>query len=165
MEAVYTDDERRLMGDLTVREQTIIHVLKALVDGEIQEMARAGTSAKIREPCMAGSLSELQPPTSYGDGPLTFTAPDDIPFGEEPVASLAKKPRPLYALVWTWKGSQVYKTKGMAQKCLMTWKKCYEARGWKVHKNGADSYIASLADLRHAVSLHAYDTETHQRLS
>lgn len=119
-------------------------------------------------------------PSGIGSGSMSpsenFIDPEDIPFGECRVSENSGKPRkrPIYALVWTHRRHRVYKTKARAQVKLKAWKRWYERQGWKVNSH-ATGYFAVSPDAtlqgaaaksteRHAISLHEYDRDTHERL-
>lgn len=121
-----------------------------------------------------GSTVEVRPSPVY-------TKPEDIEFGDIALAVEAqhktrskkprgdqtsrRSPRPIYALVWTWKAHKVCKTKARATRSMKAWKRWYERQGWKVVKL-ANGYLAVKAGERHEViALHEYDAATHQRLA
>ena len=150
LSAVYTPDEREIMSQLPVREQFIVHTLKAFTDGEISHSAVEQLVA--REPHkleVAGSSPACATPV--------YTDPEDIPFGKP------KRPKKIYAVAWTWRKHKIHKTKKRCEERLRVWKRWYERQGWTVIRMGS-GYIAERAGERHSVSLHEYDAATRQRI-
>lgn len=171
--AVYTDTEREIIAALPVREQTFVHALKAMTDGEI-----GGSPALVeQEGSSVRETGLFQEGASCSPAPSVYTEPEDIEFGapDQMLPKPKKKPRgdqtsrrsprPIYALVWTWKAHKVCKTKARATRSMKAWKRWYERQGWKVVKL-ANGYLAVKAGERHEViALHEYDAATHQRLA
>ena len=78
----------------------------------------------------------------------------------------SSQPRPIYAVVWTWRKWRVTPTKKEAQRRQKIWKRWYERQGWKVAAWGEDTYVATsqATGERHACLVHTYDRETRQRI-
>ena len=155
LSASYSRSERLIMGALTVREQGILHLLKAFTHGEIQEESVNSDPRMVKAGPQPDARSRDAAPEKV---PSLFLDPEDIPFGPP-----AKKKRPVYALCWTWRHHRVYKTKAQAQRKLRVWKRWYERQGWKV-TNHPEGYFAAKGSERHSISLHEYDKETRERL-
>jgi hypothetical protein len=157
MSAVYSPLERTILAQLPLREQTFLHALKSLTEGEIEDSGPVIPSDK-RLPATVTGVSQEHPSV----GPV-YTEPDDIPFGDvEP--SRGPRKRPTYALVWTWRRRKVTKTKAAATSKMRTWKRWYERQGWKV-TNHAEGYFARHPSGElHAITLHEYDAKTGERL-
>ncbi len=173
--ADYTTAERLLMADLPVREQALVHVLKALTHGEVQESVTGAGETTSHPGFPSGTeLDTHQPQRSEqreGLATPVYTDPEDLEFGS-PNDGAPKARAKIYAVVWTGGNHRRCKTKDGAKdrrsatKTIKTWLRWYERQGWKVTfgSQAAGWYIATneKGD-RHAISLHAYDAETLER--
>jgi len=148
MTAVYTPDERLIMAALPVKEQAVVHTLKAFTDGEIQA-GRPGAEITVATTA-APQIKEA-----------VYTDPEDIEFGSE----IPKRRPKVYAVAWTWRQSRVHKTKKRCEQRLKVWKRWYERQGWKVYRMGSGFLAEGPAGERHAITLQEYDRETHERLN
>ena len=152
--AEYTPEERLIMRDLPVKEQAVVHTLKAFTDGEIQA-GRSGAENTVATTA-APQIKEA-----------VYTDPENIEFGS--VCRKGKqgsnRKRPVYAVTWTWRQSRVHKTKKRCEQRLKVWKRWYERQGWKVYRLGSGYWAISPAGEKHAISLHEYDATTHERLN
>lgn len=147
MPAVYTPEERGIMRLLPVSEQAVVHTLKALMDGEIQE--------GIDPPrVISNDLGE-------SERPPTFTDPEDLEFGDK----RKSRKRPIYALVTTWRQWCRVPTKREGEFWTKVWKAWYERQGWKVTSHPSGYFATSPAGEKVAITLHEYDAETHERLN
>jgi hypothetical protein len=161
LDAVYTDPEREILATLPIREQAYVHILKAFCGGTIEGLSSDGDSDCTAP--LSADRSRLHGglAASNGPPPVVYTDPEDIPFGD---GAPTPRKRPLYALSWTWQGSMVYPTKRVATLCMSTWKKCYEARGWKVSNHAEGYFAAGPENQRHSIALHEYDRDTLERI-
>jgi hypothetical protein len=158
--AEYTPEERLIMRDLPVPEQAFVHTLKAFTDGEVQ----AGREPQ-RQVDTAGNAESNGKASTHSEP--VYTDPEDIEFGG--VCRKGKqgsnRKRPVYAVAWTWRQYRVHKTKKRCEQRLKVWKRWYERKGWKVYRLGSGYWAIGPAGERHAISLHEYDKETHERLN
>jgi len=157
MTAGYTQDERLIMAALPVKEQAVVHTLKAFTEGEISGAENRATSVAVSEARLVTQSRDAVPE----EVPSPYTDPEDIEFGSE---SPKRRPK-VYAVAWTWRQSRVHKTKKRCEQRLKVWKRWYERQGWKVYRMGS-GFLAECPDgERHAITLHEYDRETKERLN
>jgi hypothetical protein len=153
--ADYTTAERLLMADLPVREQALVHVLKALTQGELAEVAHQSDRRVANE-------KEVGAVPTFG-----FTDPEDLEFGS--VCGSGKqrssRKRPIYAVAWTWRQHKIHKTKKRCEQRLKVWKRWYERQGWTVRRMGTGYWADGPDREKHVISLHEYDRETKERLN
>lgn len=142
------------MAALTLREQTLIHALKALTDGEIGDWSeeRKSDSRTVK----AGPQLDTRSGDTEDQQVAVYTDPEDIEFGE-PVPRL-KRSEQLIVLAWTRDRHKILKTKKRAHQLMKVWRRWYERQGWTVKNFGdAESMIAvSLTGDRHAITLRTY---------
>jgi hypothetical protein len=169
--ADYTTAERLLMADLSVREQALVHTLKALTQGEIGaavEKAK-GSTVEVRP---VPVQPEVRRPTAIAshqgtDAGTVYTDPEDIEFGS--VCGSGKqrssRKRPIYAVAWTWRQHKIHKTKKRCEQRLKVWKRWYERQGWTVRRMGTGYWADGPDGEKHVILLHEYDRDTKERLS
>ena len=162
--ADYTTAERLLMADLPVREQALVHVLKALTQGEVSGAEDRASSVAESETIRSVAQSRDAAPEKV---PPVYTDPEDLEFGSvcRKRKQGSNRKRPVYAVTWTWRQSRVHKTKKRCEQRLKVWKRWYERQGWKVYRLGSGYWAISPAGEKHAISLHEYDKETRERLN
>jgi hypothetical protein len=136
------------MADLPVREQALVHVLKALTQGELAEVAHQSERLVANE-------KEVGAVPTFG-----FTDPEDLEFGEKP-----KRQQKIYAVAWTWRQHKIHKTKKRCEQRLKVWKRWYERQGWTVRRMGTGYWADGPDGEKHVISLHEYDAQTRGRLS
>lgn len=162
LSAVYSPEEREIIAALTVREQTFVHALKAMTDGEIQESVNASGEG--------GENPSVKPKPAPSP---VYTKPEDIEFGAPPLGTRpdGSKIKRLYAVVWTWRSSKMFPSKSSkfpwksAEHRTHVWKRWYERQGWKVSSHQAGYFAAGPNGERHVVLIHEYERDTHQRLA
>lgn len=170
LQASYTVQEREIMAVLPVAEQTILHALKSLTGGEMDSAPPSVDIGRTDHP-------ETPLPTS-GDassrrsaGNSVYLSPEDIPFGtgeespSRPLSGKTTKKRPIYAVVWTWNQGRQVRTKALGTRKMRAWKRWYERQGWKVVNHASGYFARSPAGELHAILLHEYDRDTHERLA
>ena len=156
LSAVYAPDERALMAELTIREQTYIHALKALTKGEIQDCV--GDSSSDPRTVKAGPPLD----TRSGDAvaqevPITLYAdPEDIPFGDPAPPPRRKRSDTVVVLRWTWNKGRQFKTKKAAHLKMKVWRRWYERQGWTVKGYGEQMIATSPSGERHAITLRVH---------
>ena len=147
LQAVYTEDERALMAELSIREQTFVHALKALTKGEIGE-------GGVEQP---GTLGTTVKPTGLGNAetpsPTVYTNHEDIPFGEP--ARLKPSER-VVLLRWTWNKGRILNTKRAAHHKMKVWRRWYERQGWTVKGYGESMIARSPSGERHSITLRVH---------
>lgn len=169
--SVYTPAERELMSQLPLVEQTVLHALKSLCSGEIQNNKNAITANKGGGGSPTrGSLTRESPPSrgsvgTQSNSPPTpkpvYADPEDIPFGSdiksaEKVSTTTKHPLG-YAVVWTsgqgrWCKTKAGKGRHSVLNTFRIWRKWYERKGWTVY--GAQANGCLIAKSKSA-ELHA----------
>jgi len=153
--ADYTTAERLLMADLPVREQALVHVLKALTQGEISE-AVCSDSSVVETHVLERADESLE---------AVYTDPEDLEFGS--VCGSGKqrssRKRPIYAVAWTWRKHKIHKTKKRCEQRLKVWKRWYERQGWTVRRMGTGYWADGPDGEKHVISLHEYDRDTLER--
>ena len=173
--ADYTTAERLLMADLPVREQALVHTLKATCGGDLRsaltqgEISGDGARDNLpvgSDPSVGGGVPE---PSVVGmkDSPSPeYTDPEDLEFGS--VCGSGKqgpsRKRPIYAVAWTWRKHKIHKTKKRCEQRLKVWKRWYERQGWTVRRMGTGYWADGPDGEKHVISLHEYDRETRARL-
>lgn len=182
LRAPYTDDERSLMAQLPVGEQTTLHVLKSLTDGSVtgpgETTTQIGslpeTEVDTRQPRGKGQLhragnpdTPLEAKESNAKG-TKWLDPSEIPFGDsrplETVSAPVPRAKKTYAVVWSWRKHRITKTKKRAQEKVKVWCAWKRRQGWNVYRVG-EAYFADKDGLREAALVHTYDRETRERIS
>lgn len=152
--AVYTTDEREIMAQLPVREQFVLHILKATMCGELRSAFSPGVSLEHPPASPDQSTNRL----------IVYTDPEDIPFGQ---------PKKTYALAWTKDKIRPFKTKAgkkkpweSAEPKLRVWKRWYERQGWTIFGSAAGGWhiARSPEGVLHAAIIREYDQERKKRL-
>ncbi len=170
--AVYTTDEREIMAQLPVREQFVLHILKATTCGELRSAFTPGELGDVipsdkRLPAAVTGVSLEHPPASPDQSTnrlIVYTDPEDIPFGQ---------PKKTYALAWTKDKIRPFKTKAgkkkpweSAEPKLRVWKRWYERQGWTIFGSARGGWhiARSPEGVLHAAIIREYDQERKKRL-
>ena len=154
--ADYTTAERLLMADLPVREQALVHTLKALTHGEISPSTETLTGQQQVD--TAGNAESHGKASTHSEP--VYTDPEDLEFGEKP-----KRRQKIYAVAWTWRQHKIHKTKKRCEQRLKVWKRWYERQGWTVRRMGTGYWADGPDGEKHVISLHEYDRDTLERTS
>lgn len=122
------------MSQIPVKEQFVVHALKAFTSGEITnplEIQGVKPRASAGNLAPSGQHGDRVPRPGTPDGLTVYTDPEDIPFG---------KPKVVYALAWTHDKARKFKTKAGKKKPwesvepkLRAWKRWYERQGWTIY--------------------------------
>src|SRR5690348_3721216 len=101
--AEYTPDERLIMAALPVKEQAVVHTLKAFCEGDLRSAFTEGEIAQ--PPAQQARVTEREPGGSTpSHGPLggekaqpVYTDPEDIEFGTSYDGKPKRRPK-VYAV-------------------------------------------------------------------